>query len=88
MDDIDFTRAKLIADSSRGIWIPKFVIENYEVDNVSDEDREILCDPEHEHHHEVLEDMLKNAVVTLWGEKYSLYYDGDMLAIPLNQKEN
>lgn len=75
----------ILADNLRGIWIPKFVIENYEISGLDDEDLAILSDPYHEEHQDRFESMLSNASITHEGKLYSLVYDGDMWAVPLGE---
>lgn len=75
----------IILSDSNGIYIPKCFIERYEdclVHSISEEDKEILLNPEHEYYWDTWINVLDNNMIfDKDGERYVLYQDGDLIAI-------
>jgi hypothetical protein len=75
---------QLLLDGARGIYIPQNFAECFDVSawNVSDELRDILlAGPDHEHYWDAWEQVLDNAHTSQYGEKWTLYQDGDLFAV-------
>ena len=76
---------------ARGRYIPRdfansFVDRDKHVQNVSEENWQILEDPDHEWYWEVWDEVLRNAVVASEGCNYRLYQDGDLWLIPADME--
>ena len=80
---------------ARGQYIPRDFAESFErstrdthVSGVSAEDWAILeAGPDHEHHFETWDDVLRDAVLTgRDGTKYTLHQDGDLWAVPVGME--
>ncbi len=78
----------LLLNCARGIYIPRNFVEsvNFGEDGwqgVSDEDREILSDPENEGYWETWDSVLGNAHYTdpVSGKVFHLHHDGDLWAV-------
>ena len=73
---------------ARGRYIPRdfansFVDRDKHVQNVSEENWQILEDPDHEWYWEAWDEVLQNAVVTDdEGTRFTLHQDGDLWLIP------
>jgi hypothetical protein len=87
-DEMDLSNAELFLDSNRGIYIPRDFAEcvRHElVDNMSAEDWDILqAGPDHECYWETWADTLDHAIIDDGCRKYSLYQDGDLWLVPLD----
>ena len=79
---------------ARGIYIPRdfansFVDRDKHVQNVSEENWQILEDPDHEWYWEAWDEVLQNAVVTDdEGTRFTLHQDGDLWLIPADMEWN
>ena len=79
---------------ARGIYIPRdfsnsFVDRDKHVQNVSEENWQILEDPDHEWYWEAWDKVLQNAVVTDdEGTRFTLHQDGDLWLIPEGMEWN
>ena len=78
----------LLLSDSRGIYIPKDFTNGFENwQGLSDDDREILANPENELYWDVWQEVLDNAFFVAKDEpnllegKWTLYQDGDLWAV-------
>lgn len=83
--------SSLLIDGNRGIYIPKLFVENYVAKYVTNRndllgDLAELGNPENEEYWEAWENVLDNAkLIDDDGRECSLYQDGDLWAIPVNE---
>ena len=81
---------ELLFDDASGIYIPqRFAqeIDREAVTGVSEEDFEILNDPDHEFYWDAWADVLDTAIITdIHGTQYTLYQDGDVWLIPIGME--
>jgi hypothetical protein len=78
----------LLLDGNRGIYIPKQFIETYGVpewQGISQEQTDILLNPDHEDYFEVWEKVLESAFIIEDGIKHTLYQDGDLWLVSENE---
>jgi hypothetical protein len=78
----------LLLDGNRGIYIPKQFIDTYGVpewQGITEEQRQILSNTEHEDYWEVWEKILQDASIVQDGVKYTLYQDGDLWLVAENE---
>jgi hypothetical protein len=78
----------LLLDGNRGIYIPKQFIDTYGVnewEGITQEQRDILSNPEHEDYFEVWQEVLENAFIIEDGIKHTLYQDGDLWLVAENE---
>ena len=75
----------LLSDA-RGIYIPRDFYQGFDLEkwNLKNEDLTALNDPENENYWDVWEHVLNTAHSEKDGKKYSLYHDGDLIAIAYN----
>jgi len=68
---------------ARGIYIPRDFFQGFDLEkwHLKDEDLTALNDPENENYWDVWENVLNTAYFEIGGKKYSLYQDGDLMAI-------
>lgn len=78
-----FSNIELLLSDSRGIYIPRDFYEGFDLDkwNLKAEDLTELSDPENDNYWDTWELVLNNAYFVIDGKKYTLYQDGDLLAI-------
>ncbi len=73
---------ELLLSDNRGIYMPHDFADNFAWDGISEEDKEILKNPDHEHYWEAWENVLHSAsYADKDGHVWSLYQDGDLFAI-------
>ena len=77
--------AFILADGAMGIYIPKFFADNWgSTVMLSEEDKQILSNPEHELYWEVWAEIYDEVkIVDKEGTQYFLYQDGDLWAVPV-----
>jgi hypothetical protein len=87
-DEMDLSNAELFLDSNRGIYIPRDFAEQVRhelVENVTAEDWDILqAGPDHELYWDVWNDVEQKAVIDDGNRKFTLYQDGDLWLVPLD----
>ena len=78
----------LLLDNARGIYIPRDFVESCDFgedgwQGVTEEDREILLDPEHDWYWETWDSVLSNShyIDKPSGKVYHLHQDGDLWAV-------
>lgn len=73
----------ILADECHGINCPKVALEGLTCKhNISDEDIEIISQPDHAHYWDTWDELLNSAVLELEdGTKYTLYQDGTVYAL-------
>lgn len=80
--------AILLVDSHHGKYMGSVLVENYlndptfKWDGVSEEDIEIMKDPDHEYYYEALDFAMYHISMQLNGITYGLYWNEDLWAIP------
>jgi hypothetical protein len=81
----------LLFDSARGIYIPQNFAEEIQREYVSGVDAEtyetLAAGPDGEWYWEAWQDVLDNAVLTIGGDEYMLYQDGDAWALCLERMD-
>lgn len=72
---------ELLLDSNRGTYIPQAFAEQCgEKWGLTDKQKEVLADPDHEWYWETWTEVLDNATCTVDGKTYHLHQDGDVWA--------
>lgn len=73
---------ELLLTDARGVYIPRdFAMYIQDMDNVTQEDKEILCSgPDHEWYWETWDEVLHKATSTINGKVWRLWQDGDLWA--------
>lgn len=86
---------ELLLSDARGIYIPRDFYEDFDLDkwNLKAEELTELSDLENENYWDTWEYVLNNAYFVIDGKKYTLYQEGDLLAIAYDhlsddEKEN
>lgn len=71
----------LLLDSARGIYIPRDFVESFDLslwNGITDENIEILKNPDHEYYWEAWDEVLNNATFVENGFTWYLSQDGDL----------
>jgi len=89
-EEIINENSELLLSDARGIYIPRdFVESEYNLKNVSEEDIETCKNPDDEWYWDAWINICDNAIlIDKNGKEWTLYQDGDLWAIPVNQEEN
>ena len=89
------SNVEILLSDARGIYIPRDFFQGFDLEkwNLKAEDLTALDDPENENYWNVWEHVLNTAYFETDGKKYSLYQEGDLLAIAYDhltdeEKEN
>ena len=74
---------EILLSDARGIYIPRDFYEGFDLEkwHLKGEDLTALNDPENENYWDVWQHVLNTAHFEIDGKKYSLYQEGDLLAI-------
>jgi len=74
---------EFLLSDARGIYIPRDFFQDFDLEkwNLKGEDLTTLNDPENENYWDVWDHVLNTAYFEIDDKKYSLYHDGDLLAI-------
>ena len=82
-------KIELLLTDARGIYIPRDFTDLTEFhDSVTEGDREILADPEHEYYWEVWENVLNTAYAVINGVRWTIYQEGDLWAVRDDMTDN
>lgn len=92
MDEINLENAILIVDEIHGIYVPKAfsrTVGHNMVTGATIEQFSILeSGPDHEEYWEVWDEVLNDVIITdRNGMQYTLYQDGSVWAVPINNEQ-
>lgn len=74
---------QLAVDGSFGIYVPERFFERFPqfLDHLSEDEKKIINNPDHEHYYEVWDHFVSNFEVIKDGDRWFIHQDGDVFFV-------